>query len=439
MRIKKMLTKFATPFLLFVVGLVFPFAAHSGTFKTGLTKPTGIAIHPNERLLYVKSGASGTVWKVPIKNDGTGGAVGVVTDQFGPALDIDFDASGNLYGLMNRGEVPLLVRLDASGSICNSYLAMNDPVATGIAIEAPGLSDSPIFLQETYVWHRIFSTTPTSIAGCDDTWHRTPVSSIGSSWGPVRFLIYRSTRGDLVGSENFSVNSINKTTGACTPLIGDLVQPNGLAEDLQGNLYVADTGAGKIIKRTILGKIVEIAKGLNAPTGIAYDSETGLLFVAETNSNKITTLPVGIASSGKIGLKIKSASGQWSTTVTVPKGISPNTPAVCEDGTGKLYVFISKLDDSIVMNRRAPTGQWGTWAKVPGTVKTASAPTATYSDGKILLYARGLDDKVWECNYTVSTQKWSAWKAVPGITTPDSPEAVADATGRVFLFIREMR
>jgi hypothetical protein len=218
-----------------------------------------------------------------------------------------------------------------------------------------------------------------------------------------------------------------------------MVQPNGLAEDSAGNLYIADTGSGKIIKRDALGNVTEVAANLNGPTGLVFDSETGFLFISEMNANRITTLPGGIAGSGKVTMKIRNPLGKWGATVAVPKGTSPNTPAACQDGAGNLYVFIGRLDNTVAMNKRSPAGKWGTWTNVSGTMRTSSAPSASYGDGKIMLYVRGMDDKVWERVYNVGTKEWSAWKAVTGMTTPASPESVTDDAGNTYLIIREMR
>ena len=60
-----------------------PSLAVSDTFVSGLSAPTGLAFHPRERSLYVKSGSSGTVWKVPLLLPAPpAGSVKVVTDQF---------------------------------------------------------------------------------------------------------------------------------------------------------------------------------------------------------------------------------------------------------------------------------------------------------------------------------------------------------------------
>lgn len=82
--------------------IFFSHPASAATFVSGLSTPTGIAIHPQQRVLYIKSGAGGTLWKVPILSNGSAGAISVVTDQFNPTSQISFDAAGNLYGIVTN-------------------------------------------------------------------------------------------------------------------------------------------------------------------------------------------------------------------------------------------------------------------------------------------------------------------------------------------------
>lgn len=258
------------------------------TFVSGLATPTGLAIHPNERSLYVKSGISGTVWKVPIQPYGTAGSIAVVTDQFQPVADIKFDAAGNLYGVSTDNYD--LWRLDSSGSVCSGNLFRN-PQATGIAVETPGLSSNHLFFTE--------GSGASLISDILSSFQCKQYSSdkfINYSCGLFRFLLYRPSRADLVGSWGNTVSSVNINDASCTTLVSNLAQPNGLAEDNKGNLYIADTGTGEIVKRTPQGQVVVIAEGLTSPTGLAFDSVTGFLFVSEATAGRITTLPADVTS-----------------------------------------------------------------------------------------------------------------------------------------------
>ncbi len=65
-----------------------------------------------------------------------------------------------------------------------------------------------------------------------------------------------------------------------------LHQPQGLALDGGGNLYIADTGNNVIREVTVDGTITTVATGLNAPRAVAVDA-TGAVWVADTGNNAV--------------------------------------------------------------------------------------------------------------------------------------------------------
>jgi sugar lactone lactonase YvrE len=412
-----------------------PYLGFSATFVSGLSYPTGIAIHPNERSLYVNSGSSGTVWKIPIKANGSAGTISVVTDQFVPVAGVVFDANGNLYGVSEYSADTYAFILSTGGSVCASKVTGEQIQSFPIAIESPGLSNNRMFLIGD---SNDLRSAPLSFVTCQQAFYNGDIK-IGELCGQFRYFLYRPNRADLVGTYGDKVVSVNIGNGSCSTLVSGLIQPNGLAEDAEGNLFIADTGAGKIFKRDILGVTSEIAKGLNGPTGLFFDSETGLLFISETNAGKIIAIPESWHKLGRIILKVKDSSNQWSDAFVAPGLKSPTSPAACVDDSNILYVFASNEDGFLYMSKRTPAGAWSTWAKVPGNLKTDSNPTVVHNNGRILLYVRGPDDKVWESIYTISTKKWTAWRAVSGIKTPESPDVTSDSSGNIYLFTRGIR
>jgi sugar lactone lactonase YvrE len=420
-------------FLTALMGIFsFPGQGISATFVSGLAAPTGLAIHPQKRLLYVKSGAGGTVWKIPILAGGKAGPVAVVTDQFPPSSDIKFDAQGNLFGISHDNSYTYIYRLDSAGTVCYAY-AYHSPASPGIAVEAPGLSSSRLFFQMGgyYLWSMTISTYACN-SGLDPDY-------INNTCGSFGFLLHRPSRADLVGSLGSVVSSINMTNGQCTTLIPNLAQPAGLAEDSLGNLYVADSGAGAIYKRTPTGTVTKIVQGLSSPTGLVYDAPNGFLYVAETGANRISYWPAGIAISGGIYLSVRSSTGTWANAVKLPGSIkTPSSPAAVFDDKGNLYVFVQGADNAVWMIKRNTSKVWGAWAKVPNA-STMSGPTAASAGNTIYLYRRGLDDALYLATLS-STGTWSAWTKVPGsLPTPTGSEAAEDSAGNQYLFFRGMK
>lgn len=317
--------------------------------------------------------------------------------------------------------------MDTSGSVCRTDY--NNNIGTGFAIEAPAISSSRLFIAGAsyyaYLYHNLLSEL--SCGGYlypDNT----------QSCGPFRYMYYRASRADLVGSKDNAVFSININSGNCTPLVSNLVQPNGLADDEQGNLYIADTGAGKIIKRTPLGQVIEIAKGLSSPSGLVWDKQTGRLFVAETAANRVSTIPSGVALAGSLYFKVRNPSGGWSGWQTMPGGFkSPSEPAAVLDANLNLHVFAHKTDNTLWVNQRTPGGVWLGWKNM--SMRTSSAPSAVVVGNVIHLYVRGLDDRIWMSTRS-STGVWSTWSLTPMTLSPEGPEAAADRLGNTYLFQR---
>ncbi len=252
------------------------------TFVSGLSAPTGIAVHPSLRKLYINSGVSGKVWTVEILPGGTAGLVSTLTEGFVPDLDVIFDAAGNLYG--NEVGTNYFYRLGSDGQV--SRMSTNERLNTGLCIESPGLPSS-----------KIFRTNDGTLFGYIRPSDFSPNSNkhgqlIGSTCSRFRFMHYRQKTAAIAATYEGTVTNVNPTDGVCSPMISGLVQPNGLAEDADGNLYVADTGSGKVLRIMPSGMSDVVASGLSSPTGLTYDSETNLLFVSETTANRVSVITI---------------------------------------------------------------------------------------------------------------------------------------------------
>ncbi|HMF36072.1 MAG TPA: Ig-like domain repeat protein, partial [Isosphaeraceae bacterium] len=134
-----------------------------------------------------------------------------------------------------------------------------------------------------------------------------------------------------------------------------LNQPEGVATDASGNLYIADTDNNRIRKISPDGIISTVAGNgmpgynddgikatdakLNAPTGVAVDAQ-GNLFIADTGNNRIRKIsPDGI---------ISTVAGNGISGYNEPKGVSDGIKAtdamlnapmgVAVDAQGNLFI-----------------------------------------------------------------------------------------------------
>ena len=187
-------------------------------------------------------------------------------------------------------------------------------------------------------------------------------------------------------------------------------QPQGLAFDTSGNLYVAEANASLISKITPGGGISTFATGITTPTGLVFDT-SGNLYVANagapssgTNVNKITpggvvtlfaTLagsfnPVGLAYDGSGNLYAAGNNGgsNFQVDKITPGGsVSsfasslPGRPiGLAFDGSGNLYVTDSSSNQ---ISKITSGGAVSTFANLPAS----SGPNGLAFDSSGNLYA----------------------------------------------------
>jgi DNA-binding beta-propeller fold protein YncE len=101
----------------------------------------------------------------------------------------------------------------------------------------------------------------------------------------------RSWMDILAGSRpNQQVTNVAKKMGF------QLLRPYGVTVDSKGNIYVADQGVGAIFifPKSLKGKVQLIKNGVDAPlqtiNGLAFDDDTGRLFVTEVRSHQVIVL-----------------------------------------------------------------------------------------------------------------------------------------------------
>jgi len=188
--------------------------------------------------------------------------------------------------------------------------------------------------------------------------------------GPAGVVV--DTAGDvyIVDTGNGRIVEVNAQGVASvvtiTGLTPALSSPTGIAIDGSGNLYVADTGNHRVVEITAAGVGSVISTGsvtLSSPKGIALD-QSGDLFIADTTNNRIVEVTAGGTAAA---LTITVSSG--SATLSTPIGLAV-------DVTGKLYVADSGNNRIVTVAAGSTTG---VVASILGGV-TLSAPSAVTVD-----------------------------------------------------------
>jgi sugar lactone lactonase YvrE len=154
--------------------------------------------------------------------------------------------------------------------------------------------------------------------------------------------------------------------------------PGAVAVDAQGDLFVADTAGGRVLERRG-GHLATVANGLSGPTGLAVDAQ-GDLFIADTDHCRVlrrsagSTLPTVIAGTGTCGY---SGDGGAATSAELRL---PGALAV--DATGDL--FIADRGNDVVREvsggRITTVAGMGTYGFYLGNGLSATGPLAALNE-----------------------------------------------------------
>lgn len=275
--------------LLFVLAFGAAHAAPLGSVS-GLPGATGLAVQPGTGDLYVKSGISGTVWRVRVGADGTLGAAESVSTALGSAIHIAFDLAGNLHAIQPGGRsTTLFTRRLPSGAVqaqqtrlsLDSFTSFTTHLSGPFAIEAPGGVTNRLFFD--VVPEGIYSFTLGSFSPTGSTLSP-PVTACGS----IRAMVYRPRFADLLVTWEKLVMSVPTNGQACSVIPGGtgFVNLQGLAwNNSQERAFVADAGTGEVIAINPDASQYVVAAGLESLAAVAYDS--GHVFVAEPAAGRV--------------------------------------------------------------------------------------------------------------------------------------------------------
>lgn len=117
-----------------------------------------------------------------------------------------------------------------------------------------------------------------------------------------------------------------------------LSHPTGLAVDGEGNLYIADTNNNVIRRVTTKGSVTTYASGLSEPTGICW--RDGALYVAETGANRI----VKVANGDISVIAGKGSAGRTDGAADQAEFSSPQGITVSDDG----IIYVSDTGNNAV-------------------------------------------------------------------------------------------
>ena len=170
--------------------------------------------------------------------------------------------------------------------------------------------------------------------------------------------------------DNGSVRKITPT-GTVTTLAQGYSQPNGLCVDPAGNVFVADAGSNSIEKTSPAGVITNFASGFSSPYDVTIDA-AGNLYVADGGDHQIRKIsPAGVVST-------LAGSGAGGSTNGAGNVASFNTPnCVSLDASNNIYVSDPANNDVRMVT---PAGVVSTIAGTPvGGSSNGPVSVATFS------------------------------------------------------------
>jgi len=178
---------------------------------------------------------------------------------------------------------------------------------------------------------------------------------------------------------DYSNNRVLKITpsGAQTTVGSGLSSPDGVAVDAAGDVFIADFGNARVVEVTPGGVQTTVAIGVPTPTGVALDA-AGDVFIASEGPQEVLETPAGCTSSCSATVVWGNAGG---TTVLLPLGVAV-------DKAGNVFFPVTGTSAGVI--KQAPPYASGVWSFVGSGL---NGPTGVAADaaGDVFIADTGND------------------------------------------------
>jgi sugar lactone lactonase YvrE len=299
---------------------------------TNFTSLLGVAVDPSGDVFFTQAGTAavneflavgGTIPATPtvltIEMGSAYSYVGGVAVNASGQLFVSDIASDKIVKLLNEsivyfGNVFVCPSAQSETSGCTNTLTLSyDVTANGTLGTPKVLTTGQPELDFTLASGNTCVGAVTSGITCTVNVSFTPLAP-GSRTGAIEILdgngnVLATTR--LYGNGTGAAVALN--VGGSSALTSGFTKPWGSVVDAAGNLFIADVGAGTILKLPAGGSAVQtIATGVNLPMQLALDGSGDLFVGIDGNSTSIVEIPAGCTTSScqvAIGAGFSSAGG----------------------------------------------------------------------------------------------------------------------------------
>ncbi|MES2328650.1 MAG: cadherin-like beta sandwich domain-containing protein [Bacteroidota bacterium] len=448
------------------------------TLDSGLNKPSGITIDGANNLYITEQGSNlvkmyieGKAPAIIVAGTGSSGAVdsignlasfnypaGIAADVSTVATSLFIaDRSNNkirkvaVTGYRADSGFPLILKLDGASGIISGILKPSTAGTTDTAVvygfNNAGYAKDSVIIKVEIGAPDISYTDPVTVSGVATMAPLTP-SNVG---GPVPALRYGQT---FTFAGSGSIGALNNAS----PLLATFNKPRGIAQDIAGNLFIADSANNVIRKISPTGIVSNYAGSGTAgfadssvaamatfrgPSGVAVDV-AGNVYVADAGNNKIRK----ISTTGVVSTYAGSGTQSGSADNAVANLATFNRPlGLAIDERGNLYVAdagnnkIRKISTTGIVSTYAGSGtQSGSADNSVPTLATFNAPSGLAIDvmGNVFVADQG-NHKIRKITPTgvVTSFAGSGTGTVDGVGTAasfKSPSGIAfDIAGNLFV------
>lgn len=279
--------------------------------------------------------------------------------------------------------------LTSTSTFINTYTNTNTPTntATNTITNSSTISYTPTntptyTISSTPTNSPTITSTPTSVYQYQEKWSDNFNGPSGVACSGASVFVADNNTNGAIKTFNFT-GSIGPTWSVPAPKVG---LPTGLATDINGNVYMADSQNNVIreynssatpIATYVQGNAGNIAT-FNQPCGVAVDSSGTTIYVADSGNNQIQKLIIQVtpaATPGNTPVTVITQSQWGNGTLSFPEGITATTTNVYVSDTFNNQV------DSFDLNGNTQIKWGGSGAGVSqfsGPIGIAYCNTGTY-------------------------------------------------------------